>query len=201
VTLGDDEVNSYTGFRTISVGKVEGVTRHLLNGEFVFQFGTLDQGYWPDGLHTPPNHEAMVYDIEMLKDFGFNMVRKHIKIEPDLYYEACDKLGLIVIQDMPSMRPDAEPTAEENAEFERQLEIMINEHKSYPSIYSWVIYNEGWAQPDDPGVEKRLTELVRDLDPSRLINTVSGWVDNDQGDYHVSHAATSKSAVLHANNS
>ena len=79
VTLGeDDEVTSYTGFRTISKGEVEGVTRHLLNGEFVFQFGTLDQGYWPDGLHTPPNREAMVFDLEMLKDFGFNMVRKHV---------------------------------------------------------------------------------------------------------------------------
>lgn len=78
VTLGDDEVTSYTGFRTISKGEVEGVTRHLLNGEFVFQFGTLDQGYWPDGLHTPPNREAMIYDLEVLKDFGFNMVRKHV---------------------------------------------------------------------------------------------------------------------------
>lgn len=82
VTLGDDdEVKSYTGFRTISKGEVEGVTRHLLNGEFVFQFGTLDQGYWPDGLHTPPNREAMVYDLEVLKDFGFNMVRKHVSEE------------------------------------------------------------------------------------------------------------------------
>jgi beta-galactosidase/beta-glucuronidase len=78
VTLGDDEVLSYTGFRTISIGEVEGVTRHLLNGEFVFQFGTLDQGYWPDGLHTPPNREAMEFDIKALKDFGFNMLRKHV---------------------------------------------------------------------------------------------------------------------------
>ena len=79
VTLDkDDEVNSYTGFRTVSLGKVEGVTRHLLNGEFVFQFGTLDQGYWPDGLYTPPNREAMVYDLKVLKKFGMNMVRKHV---------------------------------------------------------------------------------------------------------------------------
>lgn len=79
VTLGeDDEVNSYTGFRTVSKGEVEGVTRHLLNGEFVFQFGPLDQGYWPDGLHTPPNREAMVYDLEVIKEFGMNMVRKHV---------------------------------------------------------------------------------------------------------------------------
>jgi beta-galactosidase/beta-glucuronidase len=78
VSLGDDEVSSYTGFRTISVGEVDGVTRPLLNGDFVFMFGTLDQGYWPDGLHTPPNREAMIYDLQVLKDFGFNMVRKHV---------------------------------------------------------------------------------------------------------------------------
>lgn len=83
VTLGDqnstqDEVSSYTGFRTISKGKVNGVTRPLLNGEFVFQFGTLDQGFWPDGLYTPPNREAMVYDLRVLKMFGFNTVRKHV---------------------------------------------------------------------------------------------------------------------------
>ena len=188
VTLGDDEVNSYTGFRTISVGKVEDVTRHLLNGEFVFQFGTLDQGYWPDGLYTPPNREAMVYDLEVLKDFGFNMVRKHIKVEPDLFYEACDRMGLMVIQDMPSLRPDAQPNAEEQAEFQRQLEIIINEHKSYPSIYSWVIYNEGWGQLNsEPWPEEELTDVVRRLDPSRLINSVSGWNDHGFGDYHDNH--------------
>lgn len=78
VTLGEDEVSSYTGFRTISTGVVDGVQRPLLNGEFVFIFGTLDQGYWPDGLHTPPNREAMIYDLKVLKDYGFNMVRKHV---------------------------------------------------------------------------------------------------------------------------
>ena len=88
MTLGNsgkqDEVISYTGFRTISKGKVEGVTRHLLNGKFVFQFGTLDQGFWPDGLYTPPNREAMVYDLKILKQFGFNMVRKHVSAVFDL---------------------------------------------------------------------------------------------------------------------
>jgi beta-galactosidase/beta-glucuronidase len=87
VTLGDDQVSSYTGFRTISVGKVEGITRPLLNGEFVFQFGTLDQGYWPDGLHTPPNREAMIYDLKMLKDLGFNMVRKHVRIDYSMLHD------------------------------------------------------------------------------------------------------------------
>ncbi len=78
VKLGDDEVRSYTGFRTISKGEVDGVVRPLLNGEFIFQFGTLDQGFWPDGIYTPPNREAMVYDLEVLKKLGFNMVRKHV---------------------------------------------------------------------------------------------------------------------------
>ncbi|KAK7393998.1 hypothetical protein QQX98_013217 [Neonectria punicea] len=191
VKLGkDDEVHSYTGFRTISKGKVEGVTRHLLNGEFVFQFGTLDQGYWPDGLYTPPNREAMIYDLKMLKEFGFNMVRKHIKVEPDLFYQACDQLGLMVIQDMPSMPADGSrvPSAEQQAEFQRQLEIMINQHKSYTSIISWVIYNEGWGQLDtSPPPEEELTQVVRKLDPSRLINSVTGWRDHGFGDYHDYH--------------
>jgi hypothetical protein len=78
VTLGDDVVSSYTAFRTVSRGEVNGIQRPLLNGEFVFQFGTLDQGYWPDGLYTPPNREAMEYDLKMLKDLGFNMLRKHV---------------------------------------------------------------------------------------------------------------------------
>ncbi|CAM1505952.1 Fc.00g115890.m01.CDS01 [Cosmosporella sp. VM-42] len=185
-----DEVTSYTGFRTISKGKVEGVTRHLLNGKFVFQFGTLDQGFWPDGLYTPPNHEAMVYDLKVLKQFGFNMVRKHIKVEPDLFYQACDQMGLMVIQDMPSTPAGGSrlPNGEQQAEFKRQLEIMINQHKSYPSIVSWVIYNEGWGQRDSsPPPEADLTKTIRDLDPSRLINAVTGWRDHGYGDYHDNH--------------
>lgn len=188
VTLGDDgdQVKSYTGFRTISKGEVEGITRHLLNGKFVFQFGTLDQGYWPDGLHTPPNREAMEYDLKVLKDLGFNMVRKHIKIEPDLFYESCDRLGLLVYQDMPSMTPGRTPSVAEQTEFERQLDIMINEHKSYPSIVTWIIYNEGWGQrPNNP--EDSITKRVRELDPTRLINSVSGWNDHGYGDYHDNH--------------
>ncbi|KFA46840.1 hypothetical protein S40293_05569 [Stachybotrys chartarum IBT 40293] len=200
-SLGDDEVFSYTGFRTISTGIVEGVQRPLLNGEFVFLFGTLDQGYWPDGLHTPPTREAMVYDLEVLKDFGFNMVRKHsdivvigdgqIKVEPDLFYQACDQIGLMVVQDMPSLPADTQnrpPNAEQQAEFQRQLEIMIQEHKSYPSIVTWVIYNEGWGQlRSPPWPEDELTRLVREIDPSRLINSVSGWFDHGFGDFSDNH--------------
>jgi beta-galactosidase/beta-glucuronidase len=191
VTLGeDDEVSSYTGFRTISKGEVDGVVRPLLNGEFVFQFGTLDQGYWPDGLHTPPSREAMVYDLQVLKSLGFNMVRKHIKVEPDLFYQACDQLGLLVFQDMPSTTADGNrlPNENERKEFRRQFEIMINEHKSYPSIVTWIIFNESWGQKRSaPWAEEELTQVARDLDPSRLINSVSGWDDHGFGDFSDNH--------------
>ncbi|KAF5557457.1 beta-galactosidase [Fusarium mexicanum] len=176
VTLDSgDMVHSYTGFRTISKGKVENVTRPLLNGEFVFQFGTLDQGFWPDGLYTPPNREAMVSDLKLLKNFGFNMVRKHIKYEPHLFYQACDELGLLVIQDMPSLPADGnrKPNDAEQAEFQRQFEILV-------------IYNEGWGQRDG-SPEKSLTELLQKLDKSRLINSISGWNDHGFGDFHDNH--------------
>ncbi|KAL2128357.1 hypothetical protein VTI74DRAFT_9285 [Chaetomium olivicolor] len=189
VKMGDDEVKSYTGFRTFSSGAVNGIRRPLLNGKFEFLFGPLDQGYWPDGLYTPPTLEAMVYDLEVIKQLGMNMVRKHIKIEPDLFYEACDRLGLLVIQDMPSMRvyTNARPTDAEQKEFERQLEIMINEHKSYPSIITWVIYNEGWGQITDYHPEFAITDRIRELDPTRLVDSVTGWFDHGAGDYHDNH--------------
>lgn len=163
VTMGDDKVSSYTGFRSVSKGEVDGVVRPMLNGEFVFQWATLDQGFWPDGIYTPPTYEAMVFDLEELKKLGFNTVRKHvstvyaktsnlrhgriidhsacsqIKVEPDLFYWACDNLGLMVIQDMPSMSPRVPaPDAAQQAEFERQFDILINEHLSYTSIVTWV---------------------------------------------------------------
>ncbi|ORX35972.1 family 2 glycoside hydrolase [Kockovaella imperatae] len=188
VKFGDDEVKSYTGFRTIEKGEVEGVVRPLLNGEFYLAFGPLDQGYWPDGLLTPPNREAMVYDLQVLKELGFNMVRKHIKVEPDLFYRACDEMGLLVMQDMPSMRPNINkiPSESEQEEFTRQLVKLVETHKSFPSIYTWVIYNEGWGQrPNAP--ESKLVPIVRELDPTRLINAVTGWHDSGYGDYHDNH--------------
>ncbi|KAL6230396.1 hypothetical protein BDW75DRAFT_73694 [Aspergillus navahoensis] len=185
VTLGDDTVTSYTGFRTISKGEVNGVVRPLVNGEFRFLFGTLDQGFWPDGLYTPPTREAMVYDLKVLKDLGFNMVRKHIKVEPALFYRACDELGLLVIQDMPSM-PLRDPNAAQQAEFARQLELLINQLKNYPSIYTWVVYNEGWGQLST-GPEFALTERVKELDPTRLVDSTSGWHDHGAGDYSDNH--------------
>ncbi|KID67872.1 Beta-glucuronidase [Metarhizium brunneum] len=190
LTLGDDRVHSYTGFRTVSAGLVDGVQRPLLNGEFVFLFGTLDQGFWPDGLYTPPSREAMVYDLRMLKRLGFNMVRKHIKVEPDLFYRACDEMGLLVIQDMPSLPADGNrpPSPAQQAEFQRQLEVLVHEHKSYPSLVVWVIYNEGWGQLRGPPYpEERLTDVVRRLDPSRLVDAVTGWHDHGFGDFSDNH--------------
>ncbi|CAG7930909.1 unnamed protein product [Penicillium olsonii] len=189
VSLEKDEVESYIGFRTVSRGVIDGVERPLLNGKFIFMFGTLDQGYWPDGLYTPPNHEAMVYDLKMLKDLGFNMVRKHIKVETDLFYRACDEIGLLVIQDMPSLRPlqSVLPDAAQQAEFARQLDVLVNQFKSYPSIAIWVIYNEGWGQITDTYPEFELTDRVRQLDPTRLVDSTTGWVDHGAGDFSDNH--------------
>ncbi|PHH93096.1 hypothetical protein CDD83_948 [Cordyceps sp. RAO-2017] len=190
VKMGKDHVRSYTGFRTISTGVVNGIQRPLLNGEFVFMFGTLDQGFWPDGLYTPPNREAMIYDLKMLKRLGFNMLRKHIKYEPDLFYQACDEIGLMVIQDMPSLPDDINrlPNDAQQQEFQRQLEILIHEHKSYPSIVAWVIYNEGWGQRRQPPYpEGKLTDVVRAIDPTRLIDAASGWIDHGFGDFSDNH--------------
>ncbi|ORY65107.1 glycoside hydrolase superfamily [Pseudomassariella vexata] len=191
VSMGGDEVTSYTGFRTISSGEVNGVLRPLLNGKFLFQFGTLDQGFWPDGLYTPPNREAMVYDLKVLKDLGANMLRKHIKVENALFYQACDQMGLLLIQDMPSMKDDSVkyvPTDAEQAEFERQFELLINQHKSYPSIATWIVYNEGWGQYRDGRTpEIGLTARAKELDPTRLVDSTSGWYDHGAGDWHDNH--------------
>lgn len=187
VKVGQDTVHSYTGFRTLSVGEVEGVKRPLLNGEFIFQFGTLDQGFWPDGIYTPPNREAMVYDLQVLKDLGLNMLRKHIKVENALFYRACDELGLLLIQDMPSM-PLRTPDADQQADWERQLDILIRQHKNYPSIYTWVIYNEGWGQiTDEYYPEFNITNRIRQLDPTRFIDATTGWHDHGAGDFHDNH--------------
>ncbi|KAM0323664.1 hypothetical protein ACHAQA_008599 [Verticillium albo-atrum] len=192
--MGKDRVSSYTGFRSISVGKVDGIPRPLLNGEFIFQFGTLDQGYWPDGLYTAPNRDALVYDLRVLKSLGFNMVRKHIKVEPDLFYQACDELGLMVIQDMPSLPDDTDtrpPNDAQQHEFQRQVEVIVNQHKNFPSIVTWIIYNEGWGQlRSPPWPEEKLVDVIRGIDSTRLIDAVSGWFDHGFGDVADTHHYT-----------
>lgn len=199
IKFGSDEIQSYTGFRTVSRGVVGGIQRPLLNGEFIFPFGPLDQGFWPDGIYTPPSVEAMTFDLQVLKRVGINTVRKHIKVEPALYYKACDEMGLLVIQDMPSLRPDLPAPGggcgsirlegpEQQKEFDRQLQMLVEQLRSYPSIFAWTIYNEEWGQATSPPwPELRLEDLVRELDPTRLINAVSGWTDHRAGDFDDNH--------------
>jgi beta-galactosidase/beta-glucuronidase len=171
-----DRVKSYFAMRKVSLGKDEqGITRPMLNGKFVFQVGPLDQGFWPDGLYTAPTDAAMRYDLEKTKEFGFNMTRKHVKTEPDRWYYYCDKMGLLVWQDMPSGN---NKTAEDKAEFERELKQLVETHYNHPSIYMWVVFNEGWGQYDT----ERLTGWVKKMDPSRLVDNATGWTDMKCGD-------------------
>jgi hypothetical protein len=181
-----DEADGYFGMRKISVGPDErGTTRLLLNNRFVFQSGTLDQGYWPDGLYTAPSEEAMVYDLEMTKAMGFNMLRKHVKVEPRTFYSWCDRLGLLVWQDMPNADIPRESRESDNAtdpaataQFEAELVRLIETHRNHPSIVMWVPFNEGWGQYDT----ERIVELVRATDPTRLVNQASGWYERGAGD-------------------
>ena len=173
-----DEVKGYFGMRKIAIGPDEqGITRILFNNKFLFQAGPLDQGFWPDGLHTQPCDAAIQYDLEMLKKYGFNMLRKHIKVESRRYYYWCDKLGLLVWQDMPAMAL-REPSEEGKQNFAKELERMIATHYNVPSIIMWVPFNESWGQHDT----EKTVELVRKLDSSRLVSNASGWVDKGVGD-------------------
>jgi beta-galactosidase/beta-glucuronidase len=181
-----DKVESYFGMRKISLGKDDkGFTRLLLNNKPCFQFGPLDQGFWPDGIYTAPTDEALRYDIEMTKKLGFNLARKHVKIEPDRWYYWCDKLGLLVWQDMPSgdkfisgKMPDITRTPESAAEYETELQALINGRGNHPCIVMWVPFNEGWGQWETP----RVVETIKKLDPSRLVDDASGWTDRGVGD-------------------
>ena len=186
-----DKVESYFGMRKISLGKDEkGFTRLMLNNKPYFQFGPLDQGFWPDGLYTAPTDEALRYDIEMTKKLGFNMARKHVKIEPDRWYYWCDKLGLLVWQDMPSgdkyiggKDPDITRSPESAKEFEQELTALVQGRGNHPSIVMWVPYNEGWGQWDTA----RVVGMIKKLDPSRLVDDASGWTDRGVGDVNDMH--------------
>ncbi len=164
-----DEVQSYFGMRSISVGTVGGVPRPLLNGKFVFQYGPLDQGFWPDGLYTAPTDEALKSDLVQLKNLGFNMVRKHIKIEPQRWYYWADKLGLMVWQDMPQAW-DAESNQTARNRYETGAREIVDEHRSSPAIVTWVVFNESWGDYNIPSV----VNTFRGWDSSRLINAFSG---------------------------
>lgn len=181
VTLKDgdkvlDSVSSYFGMRKIALRKDEqGVTRMALNDQFTFEIGTLDQGFWPDGIYTAPTDEALRSDIEFLKKAGFNLTRKHVKVEPDRWYYWCDRLGLLVWQDMPSGN---NATVDDRRDFETELLHLVNGLENHPSIIVWVLFNEGWGQYDT----EPLTQWLKELDPSRLVDDASGWTDMRAGD-------------------
>ncbi|MFF1838150.1 PA14 domain-containing protein [Streptomyces sp. NPDC058231] len=180
VSVGSDRVGSYFGMRSIAVEKVNGTPRTVLNGKPVFMMATLDQGFWPDGLHTAPTDEALASDLKMHKAMGFNSVRKHIKVEPDRWFYWADKLGLLVWQDMPAMNT-VNPSAAARTEYEHEMKEMIDEHYNHPSVVMWVTFNEGWGQYD----EARIADQAKSWDPTRLVNSMSGinlGVDGGTGD-------------------
>ncbi|MBX9628033.1 MAG: beta-galactosidase [Gemmataceae bacterium] len=191
-----DEAESYFAMRKVSAGKdADGVLRLMLNNKPLFQVGPLDQGWWPDGLLTPPSEEAMRYDLDVLKKLGMNMLRKHIKVEPAGLYAYCDKIGLLVWQDMPSgfvektqfvqpdWKEDATFSPEDKKQFRTELKAMIDHLRFFPCITCWVPFNEGWGQHDTNDVLK----WVKEYDPSRLVNGPSGWTDRGYGDMKDMH--------------
>jgi hypothetical protein len=185
-----DSVESYFGMRKISVGRdVQGVNRLFLNNEPLFQIGPLDQGWWPDGLYTAPTDDALRYDLEQTRALGFNMLRKHVKVESQRFYYWADTIGLLVWQDMPSslydrrkLGPDALAAADR--QWEDELKAMIDGLRNHPSIVMWVPFNEGWGQHDT----KRIAEWVKAYDPTRLVNNASGWADEGAGDVRDIHS-------------
>ena len=180
-----DQAQGYTAMREITVARDEaGHKRMLLNGEALFHYGPLDQGWWPDGLYTAPTDEALAFDIEKTKEFGYNMIRKHVKVEPARWYWHCDRLGMLVWQDMPSPKhgdnkwgrknydegTDSQITQEGKDNFYNEWAQIINDFKVFPSIVVWVPFNEAWGQFDTDDVVK----FTREQDPTRLINYASG---------------------------
>ncbi|MBA4167470.1 MAG: glycoside hydrolase family 2 [Chitinophagaceae bacterium] len=174
-----DAVSSYFGMRKISVENEGGVKKLFLNNKFLFEIGPLDQGFWPDGGYTAPTDEALKSDLERIKGFGFNMVRKHIKVEPYRWYYWADKLGLMVWQDMPSANSYTEHTPPvDTAAFASELTRMVQTHWNAPCIIMWVIFNEAQGQHNTAG----LVQMVRGLDSSRLINQATGGEHFGVGD-------------------
>lgn len=179
-----DKVDSYAAMRKFSTRRdADGIVRMQLNNKDLFQFGTLDQGWWPDGLYTAPSHEALVYDIDKTKEWGFNMIRKHVKVEPAVWYTHCDRVGMIVWQDMPSgdscypwqnrqyfQGSENVRSAASEANFRKEWREIMDYLYSYPSIAVWVPFNEAWGQFKT--VE--ITQWTQNYDPSRLVNSASG---------------------------
>jgi hypothetical protein len=178
--------------RKITLGKDEaGITRIFLNNKPLFMFGLLDQGWWPDGLYTAPTDEALRCDIEVTRKLGFNVARKHVKVEPARWYYWCDKIGLLVWQDMPSgdryigkKDPDIQRSDESARQFELELKRIVDALGNHPSIVMWVPFNEGWGQYKT----EYIVEFIKQCDPTRLVNNASGWADRGVGDVHDIHS-------------
>ena len=184
---GRDAIRGYFAMRKIEKRKDhKGVLRFFLNNEPYFLMGTLDQGWWPDGLLTPPSEEAMAYDIQVLKDCGFNMLRKHIKVEPLQYYALCDKMGILVIQDLPSGSGSyADPMKADTVKrywLQRtEMKEMIDLLRPFASVIMWCPYNEGWSQPGE-FLTHSMLDFVKRYDSTRLVNGPSGCWDWEGGD-------------------
>lgn len=192
-----DEVKSYTAMRKFSTGRdKDGIVRLLLNDKPLFQFGPLDQGWWPDGLYTAPTDEALRYDIEMTKEWGFNMIRKHVKVEPARWYYHCDRLGMIVWQDMPNgdngpqwqmekyfTGEEKQRSAISENNYRKEWKEIIDFLYSSPSVGVWVPFNEAWGQFKTT----EIVEWTKAYDPSRLVNPASGgnhYLTGDMLDLH-----------------
>ena len=177
-----DMIQSYFGMRKIAVASDSaGVRRLFLNNTPLFQYGMLDQGWWPDGLYTPPAEDAMRFDIETMQRLGFNMIRKHVKVEPDRWYALADRLGMLVWQDMPS---GDNTTPESKLAFATELQRVVDARRNHPSIVMWVPFNEGWGQHET----EKTAAWLKAYDPSRLVNNSSGWTDHQVGDVSDIHA-------------
>ncbi len=186
-----DKVDTYFGMRKIAVEQVDGLPRIMLNNKECFQFGVLDQGFWPDGIYTAPTDDALRYDLQKIKEYGMNVSRKHIKVEPARWYYHCDRMGMLVWQDMPcngfgkdGKLLESEVGIRDN--FHDELGRMIESLKHFPSIVMWVVYNEGWGQPDAPTSQKGV-DVARSHDDTRLISIASGWHDSEYGDIKDTH--------------
>ena len=187
-----DKVDSYAAMRKYSYKRAaDGIVRMELNNEPLFQFGPLDQGWWPDGLYTAPTDEALAWDVKKTKDFGFNMIRKHIKVEPARWYMHCDKMGIIVWQDMPSgdknpewqMRQyfdgrERQRSTVSEANYRKEWKEIMDYLYSYPCIGVWVPFNEAWGQFKTA----EIAEWTKQMDPSRLVNPASGGNHYQCGD-------------------
>lgn len=212
VTFDNDRVKSYFALRCYSIEKPAGKPVFCLNHKPYFLMGVLDQGYWPDGLYTAPSDEALLYDIRSMKELGFNMLRKHIKVESARWYYHCDRLGMIVCQDMvnggssyhmpvisyfPTLLPSLSSRFKDTRHYsllsrkdekarqawEKECRETVKYLSFFPSIAIWVPFNEGWGQFDS----ERITNMIRTLDPSRLIDSASGWFDQGCGDFISEH--------------